>query len=494
VQQGLKVALVNPRVESYSSVLPPLGLLYIAAVLEKEGYQVRVFDIYPYDDRTLPELVAYRPEVIGMTLLTDYWPRARQVADFIHKELPGVPFIVGGIHVTTAPEETLTALGAEVAVLGEGERTMLEVCERLSRGASWQDVAGILYRDASGTFTRTPPRPYIENLDDLPLPARHLLHFEEYLMPPGIIRGWWSERCTTVITSRGCPYSCIWCASHCIFGRKVRRRSVANVLGEVEHLIGTYHIDTIWFVDDTFTLHKGWVLEFCRGLTARGIRLAWGCQAHVRTADEAMFSAMKEAGCVQLDFGVESGSNRVLKALKKNSDADTVREAFRIAKKAGIRTMATFMFGSPSEDREDVEATMCLAREIRPDFASSFYITPYPGTELMQMAQENGWQMHWTPGQTGLKKTPPLTIRFSAQELQQFRARFQKMFVYRNCVRNLLRPQTLVRAGALALRYPMGLVYGVRKFLQTFVLDDLFFEFLVYYVKKRTERMIKARR
>jgi len=493
VPRDLKIALVNPRVESYSSVLPPLGLLYIAAVLEKEGYSVRVFDIYPYDDKSLPDVAAYQPDVVGMTILTDYWPRAQHVAEFIRKEIPKATFIIGGVHVTTLPEESLAGLHADIGVLGEGEQTMLELCGRLAQGSGTQDVAGIIYLDASGSFIRTPPRPFVQNLDELPFPARHLLDFEQYLLPPGILRGRWSERSTTLITSRGCPFSCIWCASHCIFGRKVRRRSVENVIKELEQLANNYRVDTIWFIDDTFTLRKQWVMEFCNALVEQNLGLAWGCQVHVKTADEEMFRAMKKAGCVQLDVGVESGSDKVLKALKKNSDADSVKRAFRIAKQLGIRTMATFMFGSPSEEPEDVEATMRLAREIKPDFASSFFITPYPGTELMSMVNQHHWKFHYSPSETGLKKTPPLTIKFSAEELQHIRARFQKMFVYRNFIRSLLRPSILIKAGFLALRYPMGVVWGIRKFLKTFVLDDLFFEFLIYYVKEKTRRMSKAR-
>ena len=492
VPSGLKIALVNPRVESYSSVLPPLGVLYIGAVLEKAGFEVRVFDVYPYDDRTLPDIVAFQPDVVGMTVLTDYWLRAKHVAEFIRKEVPKATLIVGGIHVSTMPEESLAGLGAHIAAIGEGEMTMLELCQRLAAGTSWQDVHGILFKDASGQVVRTPPRAFIENLDDVPMPARHLLNFDEYLIPPGFIRGRWSERSTPVITSRGCPYACIWCGSKCIFGRKVRRRSVENVIQEVEHLMREYQVDTIWFIDDTFTLHKKWVMEFCRVMTERKIKVAWGCQVHVKTADEEMFTAMKQAGLVQMDFGVESGSDRVLKALKKNSDAESVRRAFRIAKKVGIRTMASFIFGCPSEDYEDVEATFRLAREIRPDFASSFFLTPFPGTELMQMAQENHWNFHFAPGETGMKKTPPLLIHFTAEELEHFRARFQKMFIWRNCLHSLLRPSVLGRAAWLAMRYPKGLFLGTRKFMKTHVLDDLFFEFLIYYVAERTRRRARA--
>ncbi|MCK4248755.1 MAG: B12-binding domain-containing radical SAM protein, partial [Candidatus Omnitrophica bacterium] len=242
----MKIALVNPRIESYSSTLPPLGLLYIAAVLEKNGYEVRIFDIYPYDDRDLDSLVRYKPDIIGMTVLTDYWSRARYIARFIRDKIVKSTFIVGGVHVTVLPEESIRGLDADIGVIGEGEYTMLELCERLIGVSEWDDIKGIVYRDQKGKFVYTQPRLFIENLNELPFPARHLLNFEDYLIPPGIIRGHWSERSTTVMTSRGCPFQCIWCGSQSTFGRKVRRRSVENVIDELKQIIRDFKVDTVW--------------------------------------------------------------------------------------------------------------------------------------------------------------------------------------------------------------------------------------------------------
>jgi anaerobic magnesium-protoporphyrin IX monomethyl ester cyclase len=484
----LKIALVNPRVESYSSTMPPLGLLYIASVLERAGFTPRIFDIYPYDDRDFAALAEYRPDIVGMTILTDYWTRAVEVSVLVKARLPQSLFIVGGVHLTAIPEDTLAVLDATIGVIGEGETTMLELCQSVYSGEPWQNVAGIIFRDSSGNFERTSARPFIEELDSIPFPSRHLLNFEQYLVPPGIIRGHWTERSTTVMTSRGCPFSCIWCGSQCTFGRKVRNRSVENVVDEIQHLVNEYSIDTVWFVDDTFTLNKKRVLDFCRLMSERKISIVWGCQAHVKTADEEMFLAMKKVGLVQLDFGVESGSNRVLKSLKKDSTDDAIRRAFSIAHKTGLRTTATFMFGSPDETAEDVEKTMRLAQEIRPDFVSSFFITPYPGTELMALAEANQWEMSKRED-SGLKKSPMLRINFRDYELLAIRKRFQRLFLWRNFSEILLSPRYLAKAFLLFLRNPGGIWSGARAFAVTRVFDDFVFAFLIYFVRKKMGKL-----
>ncbi len=486
--ENIKIALVNPRIEMYSSTLPPLGLLYIAAVLEKSGHKVRIFDIYPYDDRDITSLINYNPDIVGLTALTDYWSRAQHIARAIREKISDCTFIAGGVHITVKPEDSLKGLDADIGVIGEGEYTMLELCDRLANGSDWRGTNGIIYRDQKGKFIRTEPRMLIEDLNELPFPARHLLNFEDYLVPPGIIRGHWSEHSTTLMTSRGCPYKCIWCGSQSTFGRKVRRRSVENVIDELKQIIRDHGVDTVWFVDDTFTLNKRWVLEFSEQLLANKIKLSWGCQAHVNTADEEMFQAMKKAGLIQLDFGVESGSDKVLKALKKRSSRDAAKRAFKIVRKVGLRAMATFMFGSPTETEDDVEATMSLAREIRPSFASSFFITPYPGTELMQMAEDNNWISSDDKIGAGLKKRPMLKIHFSEKELYKIRTRFQSMFIYRNFFSLLFNPRYVVKAFSLFAGYPIGIILGLRKFLKTFVVDDFFFEFLIYYVRERSKR------
>lgn len=492
--KNLKIALVNPRVESYSGTMPPLGLLCIAGILERSGLNVKIFDLYPYDDRDFPSLIDFSPDIVGMTVLTDYWPRAVHTASVVSKLLPDATLVIGGVHVTVLPKDSLEQLEADIAVLGEGEYTMLELCQQLAAGRDWRDIHGIFYRDVKGVFITTPARPFIDNLDALPFPARHMLDFDEYLVPPGMIRGYWFDRATTVMTSRGCPFTCIWCGSQCTFGRKVRNRSINNVIVELKLLIENYAVDAVWFVDDTFTLNKQRVYEFCEKLTAQKIGIKWGCQAHVKTADEQMFRAMKKAGLVQLDFGVESGSDLVLKNLRKDSNADLITKAFGCAKRAGVRMCATFMFGSPGETEQEVMKTFAVAKRIKPDFVSSFFITPYPATELMDLAVKNRWTIAADKTGSGLKKKPALLINFSEQQLFRIRERFQKMFFFSNFIGAFLSPSFFFKALGLVFQYPGGITASFRVFRKTLVFDDFVFNFINYYIMHRNKKKHKVER
>ena len=481
----MKIALVNPRVESYSSSLPPLGLLYVAAVLEKEGFDVKIFDMHPRDTRDLDKIISFSPEIVGVSILTAYVTRAKKILFNLKKHLGKAYFVIGGVHPTALPEQSIDFFEADCIVVGEGEETMKHLCHTIQQGTSLDKVEGILYRNALGELKRTENRKLIGNLDTIPFPGRHLIEFEKYLFPPGVIRGYWSENCTSVMTSRGCPYQCIWCGSQIIFGRKVRRRSAGNVIQEIELLKRKYKVDTIWFIDDTFTTSKKWVTDFCNQLIMEKIDLKWGCQAHVETVDKEMMVLMKNAGLVQLDFGVESGSDKVLRILKKHSDEKKIKKAFNMAKKVGIRTMATFMFGNPGENKEDIEKTFKLAKRIKPNFVSSYFLTPFPGTELMQMAGKNHWLICNNYDLGGLKKEPMMTINFSPKHLIRIRARFQRQFVLTNFFSVLKNFHYMKNAISLVLRYPKGILIGTKAFLKTHVFDDFVFTFLTYYAEQR---------
>jgi len=231
--------------------------------------------------------------------------------------------------------------------------------------------------------------------------------------------------------------------------------------------------------------NKKRVNEFCEKILAKNIKIIWGCQAHIKTANLDMFKLMKKAGCIQLDFGVESGSNRVLQRLKKDSNSKLIEKAFQIARQADLRTAATFMFGSPGEKEKDVELTFKIAKKIRPDFVSSFFITPYPATELMTMVEKNNWEISLNRNDIGLKKNPALKVYFSKKQLLDIRKRFQKEFAFHNFAGIILSAKFFFKAAKLALSYPMGLLAGLKKLAQTKVIDDFFFEFLIYYTKQK---------
>jgi radical SAM superfamily enzyme YgiQ (UPF0313 family) len=480
----MKIALINPRVESYSSTLPPLGLLYIAAVLEKEGFEVMVFDPHPDNDSELDHIINYQPDIIGLSILTTYVQRAKNIISILKERLKNSILIVGGVHPTVLPEKSLSLFGADVVVVGEGEITMRELVLSLNKDRHISNIKGIVYKN-NQDIIKNPPRELIEDLDSIPFPARDLVDFEKYLFPPGIIRGYWSERSTSLITSRGCPFHCIFCGSQAIFGRRVRRRSVENVINELKVLINNYGIDSVWFIDDTFTINKRWVNDFCNAVIHNDLKIKWGCQARVNTVHEETLSLMKSAGLVQLDFGVESGSDKVLKALKKDSNEVTIRNAFRITKKVGVRTLATFIFNNPSEEKEDIVKTFMLAKEINPDFVSSFFLTPFPGTELMDMANANNWITDKNYIEGGLKKKPIMRINFSEEELYEIRRRFQSKFMLRNYMSLFLNIPYMYKAFLIAMKYPLGLYCGVKAFIKSRVFDDFVFAFLIYYADKK---------
>ncbi len=462
----MRITLIRPR--SGNTPDPPLGLLSLAANLKPHGHDITVLDPDPGDPTVIDQIAASKPDLIGMSLLTTQVARGLTLQERIRDRLPGVVTVGGGIHPTALPEWTLRKFGFDFVVLGEGEITFPEVAEALRSGLSPEEVAGLAFlRD--GILVRTARRPLIDPLDSLPFPDREAVRFERYLRPPGNIRGKLLWRATSIISSRGCPFGCIFCSSKELFGSRVRRRSVGHVMAEIELLIRRYRIDGIWFLDDTLLEDRDWLLELCAGMRQTG--LAWGCQAHVRRADEGIFREMRRSGCLQLEFGVESGSERMLRRLRKGSDPDDVRRAFAICRKVGLRTLANFMIGIPDETIEDARASLKLAREIRPDHVVVTFTTPLPGSVLFDEALAKGWlpadpdfSERWIIRQT---ESPAVTISLDAASMQAIRREFDNAFFWRNIRGYFLYPAFLFDVLRDMTRRPGGYVSGIRKAIRT---------------------------
>ncbi|MCW8139233.1 MAG: B12-binding domain-containing radical SAM protein [Planctomycetota bacterium] len=395
----MRVALVIPPethsiessvpkgLESGKGVYPKLGLLYVAAHLEaRRGVAPRVIDC-PAEgldhDGLAARLRAEAPDVVGVTTLTfnliDAWKAIRTAK----RVLPGVKVCVGGQHVTLYPEETLGLEGVDFIVHGEGERTFTWLVEALERGDGPDDLAripGLGLRDGPALRVN-PVQDRIDDLDQLPMPARHLVDLARYdhVAAQG-------ERLATMQTSRGCPAKCLFCD---IRLTKFRKRSAENVIAELRHLVDQ-GIDDFFFVDDTITIDRGRLFELCEIIERSGLKLHFKISARVDTVKPNLLEALARAGCYRIHYGVETATPRLLRYLQKQTTPEKVAQAFRWTRDAGIGTFAYCMIGIPTETREEMLNTVDFAIALDPDYAQFSICTPYPRTALYESMREMG--------------------------------------------------------------------------------------------------------
>lgn len=386
------VLLINPQAteiidKEYISTELPNNLLCIASVLEQEGAEVKLIDFCVKKfkkEEFIYFLKRFCPNIIGFTSMTPSIDSVKQIARIIKGEYDKKALVIlGGAHVTAIPERTLRDIPEiDIGVIGEGEETTREIYSLHIQNKPFKNVNGIAYRNEN-RINVNPKRELIMNLDAIPFPARHLVNIEDYKkshVDRGISRK--QARVMEIMTSRGCPNRCIFCAGHINYGCKVRFRSFDNIISEIEFLIKRYKINHLYIEDDTFTLNRELVKKLCSYFKKK--RLSWNCNSRVDTVDFKTIKMMKDSGCLKISFGVESGSQRILKLIKKNISLKQIKEAFKNANKAGIRYVeGTFMLGShPDERKEDIDITLKLIRELMPDFVSLSVMSPYPGTEV----------------------------------------------------------------------------------------------------------------
>ena len=489
----MKVILVNPRI--YDVPNHPLGILYIAGYLEKNGFEVEVID--PNFDESAIEIakkiISLNPDVVGISTRTPQIDHAKNIASHL-KLSSDIPIVFGGPHPTVLPQEVLKENCIDFVAIGEGEITFSELCEALKENKGFKDVNGIGYKK-NGELIFTESRELIPDLDSIPFPARHLLPSKWYFAPPRI-RGIWTKSTATIMASRGCPYRCIFCGSHRIFGRKTRFRSPENIIEELKHLRNKYHIDAVWFADDTFTLHPAWVTKLCSLIKQQGWNdFKWVAQARVNTVSYELLKTMKSAGCVQIDFGVESGSPKVLKILKKDITPEKVIEAFNIAKKAGLLRYTSFIIGTPGEKEEDLRLTFKLLKKIKPDYVDFYFMTPYPGTEVYQIAKELGVFEKgvsfnkWLLGKHSDK--PVMCTDLSEKKIIEWRSKLYNASFIRN-YKTLMRNPSFIFGGLMiAFKGIGGLRKGLGRFFKTGKIDSIFVELLVNYRMKTKKQFYK---
>lgn len=384
----MKIVLINMRTSDIMSI--PFGITYLGAVLQNNNHEVRLFDVYPNDDldEILKELrESAIPDLIGFSLLTTNFYKAKSFSERLKKIFPDAVFCAGGIHPTVRPRETVEKMELDFVVVGEGENVLTKACNLLEDKKDLRDLKGIAFKDGD-KFVHNAGLDIVDDLDSLPFPARDLLPVSRYLIPPGYIRSHFLNRVLSVLTSRGCPARCTFCNSSSIFHRKIRRRSVANVIEEIRYLVEHYNVDGIYFHDETFTMNPEWVKEICKELIPFG--LSWGCQTRVALVNEELLEVMRGAGCLQIDFGVESLSARVLKLIKKGQSPEQIKKAIELTHKVGIKSFASIMIGLPDETEEDLIENVNFLKTTKPDFTYFNLFTPFPGTEAAEVAIKNG--------------------------------------------------------------------------------------------------------
>lgn len=383
------VTLVNPPYPSGAHQHPPftpLGVGYLAAVLEKNGYNVDVIDCQALKlsyEEFKSEISKRQPNIVGITSTTLTYKSALQIAKIAKEVCPNCLTVLGGCHATFWDDKALQECPyLDVVVRKEGENTLLELVERLEAGKAFHDVLGVTCRKGE-EITRTPDRPYIEDLDSLPFPAHHLWPIESLRKYGKVI--------FPLMTSRGCVYWCDFCTAVRMFGRKYRMRSPKNVVDELEFLHNTYDADQFTFYDDAFTVSQPRAAEICKEIRNRKLKIKWDCETRVDMVTKELLLEMREAGCIAVWFGVESGSQRVIDAMGKGFSVAQTMRAFKWAREVGLMTVASVILGFPGETKESAWETIKLVEKINPNDVGFYIATPYPGTPMYDFVKENGW-------------------------------------------------------------------------------------------------------
>ncbi len=380
----MRIALVSPKWNEMVNSYPPLGLGYLAAVLEDEGHTVSIFDLglepkTPIE-RDVERIAASNPDVIGITAMTNNYHSAEGMMALLKARL-GCPIVVGGPHATVFPERVAGDPHVDYVVYGEGEETLRELVRAMvAEGIRPSDealsqIAGLCFR-SNGQVRCNPPRPLIKDLDALPFPARHLFELSRYRLyaPDG-------SPMVTLLSSRGCPYNCSYCFKG-IVGRTYRQRSPENIIAEIRSLMDTYGYRNFYFIDDLFTINRRRLMAITTRMIEERLDIRWQCLARVDRVTPELLQLMYRAGCREVHYGIESGNPAILQAIGKHITLEQVRQAVAWTAQAGILAKGYFMLGLPGDTEETMRQTIRFAGELELDQAMFSLTTPFPGTRL----------------------------------------------------------------------------------------------------------------
>lgn len=375
----------------FGAVTEPLGIAYLAGYLQNEQIDVAIIDA-PAENKSIDDVIQEIKDngysLVGISMLTPSFRVVKALCDRIKAHLPELTIILGGPHCTALPEKTLAEISsADLVCFGEGEKTITEVA-RDRHSNDLKPIKGICYRDKSGKIKKNDPRPFIKNIDEIPSPARHLLPMEKYHLTASRVAN--DSYCPTIIVARGCPFGCTYC-SH-TYGRKIRHHSIERIISEIKYLMSEYRISQLNIEADTLTANKKFITNLCNTLIETGIskKIKWTCESRVDTVTEDLLVLMKNAGCWQISYGIETGNQRLLDMINKSVTLEQVEETVRLTHRAGISIRGFFMLGLPSETRKESMETIDFAIKLNPQWAQFTITIPYPGTPMFDQLDREG--------------------------------------------------------------------------------------------------------
>jgi len=459
----------------------PINLCWLAAAVRDGGFEPAILDyeVIPCADGDFAaRLREMNPGIVGFTAMTPSADAVARMAETAKRVLPEALAVIGGPHASILPAETLKKYPQfDAAVIGEGETAFLELCRAAREGVMGvASIPSVIIRRGGALIGDPARRAEPLDLATLPLPARELLELDLYIGAPTPGIPGKNYRATQLFTARGCPGKCIFCCSEQVFGRRVRHRPLDHILNEIEHCRSRFGFNHFTIDNDTFTDDRARVLEFCAAVSGMGI--TWDCDTRVDRVDEELLSAMAGAGCVKVAFGVESGSPRVLKWIKKGITVDQVRDAFRWTRRAGMLSCAFFMIGNhPDETESDVKATSRLIREISPDLITVAISTPYPTTELNRLMREAGLlgDLPWSAYGGSFHGDPVTRTRtLSPERLKALQSRMLRSF--------FLRPAYILKR-----------MSGIRNLNDALYWFGAGVQFLIYLITRERDKAPKQR-
>jgi anaerobic magnesium-protoporphyrin IX monomethyl ester cyclase len=380
------------KIAKKTSGFPPLNISILAAIAEKAGHEAQIIDgeIEQLTNLDIVERVKdFSPDLIGITGTTPMFHLVQRLAITI-KDHMNVPIMVGGHHVTLFKEKVFEDC-FDYFFISEAETGFAEFLEKFDLKQGFADIPGLLFRNNGETvFTGKPE--LTKDLDAIPFPARHLLKNELYQL--GTLHG--TKKYTSIMTTRGCPFQCIYC-SNIVYGRKVRRRSIENVMAEIEHVVNTLGIRHFYFVEDVLTLNRKYTLSLCDEIDKRNLEITFEGSTRANLVDDELVERMANSGLIRISFGLETADPKILKIIKKDVPLEKYIEANKLTNKYGIETINSVMLGLPGQDRKSVNKTIAFLRQAKDIQHATYGIAmPYPGTEFYEMAKrgQHGLTLH----------------------------------------------------------------------------------------------------